>query len=64
MAAALMNQLSIQRLFFTNCDTSKEVAAIFVEALEGEHSFTEINLFKESGVKYYKRWYYYQWGGN
>jgi hypothetical protein len=60
MSAALIKQLSIQRLFFTDCGISEEIAAIFVETLEGEHSFTKINLFGESGAggKYYNRWYY------
>ena len=56
MAAALMKQLSIQRLFFTDCDISEQVAAIFVEALEGEHSFTEIDLFHQQFGKYNNRW--------
>ena len=60
MAAALMKQLSIQRLFFNDCHISEEVAAIFVEALQGENSFTEIDLFNDIGVKIYNRWYYRQ----
>jgi hypothetical protein len=56
MAAALMKQLCIQRLFFTDCDISEQVAAIFVEALEGEHSFREIDLFHQQFRKYNSRW--------
>ena len=51
-----MKQLCIQRLFFTDCDISEQVAAIFVEALEGEHSFREIDLFHQQFRKYNSRW--------
>ena len=57
MVAALMKQLSIQRLFFTDCDISEQVAAIFVEALEGEHSFTEIDIFHQQFGRYNNRWW-------
>jgi hypothetical protein len=56
MAVSLMKQLSIERLIFDDCHISKEVAAVFVEALKGKHSFTEIDLFRESWK--YKSWRY------
>jgi hypothetical protein len=61
MAAALMKQLSIQRLYFTDCHVSEEATAFFVEALEGEHSFTKIELFEVSGGKSYTTWYKDSW---
>jgi len=56
MATRLTKELLVQRLVFTNCDISKGVAAIFVEALHGEHSFTDIDLFDDTCVKIYNRW--------
>jgi hypothetical protein len=56
MATRLTKELSVQRLVFTNCYIDEEVAAIFVEALHGEHNFTEIDLFNDTSVNIYNRW--------
>ena len=52
-----MMQLAIKRLIFKQCEITKKVAQVFVEALKnGDHSFCDIKLFDAKSYKWNSFW--------
>ena len=56
LVAHMMMQLSIKQLIFMDCSITEDIAAVFVEALKGDHTFHKIKLFKTEPYKYNDRW--------